>query len=303
MWGCSGPESATAGAVWRRIWPSRAPPCFQHRWAAVARRYKSTPRIAAYELLSEPRAPEEKQARNAVVSTLCTSLPPALSHPHFIPHTTLIAPAYADAMPWVVHTQQEAVWRFYAEACAAVRANDPRTPCLVGAPRFYNRANLRTPLPPPGALSVPVAAASGAPSSSPSSPSSSLSSSSRQLDAEASAALLHDGVLYAFNLFSPLPFVHLREGSTAFPGDAPCCEVHSPSLHPTNTMSNVKQTRLRRRKDNKTPNAVGEEVRECEKTSARKQRKNRVWRATHTVRAARALEAERVSPSPQSTVK
>tara|TARA_B110001452_G_scaffold245715_1_gene230557 strand:+ start:559 stop:1071 length:513 start_codon:yes stop_codon:yes gene_type:complete len=31
-WGCPGPESATAGAAWRRIWPNWA--CFQHRWAA-----------------------------------------------------------------------------------------------------------------------------------------------------------------------------------------------------------------------------------------------------------------------------
>ena len=148
---------------------------FVTMWAAVARRYASTPRIAAYELLSEPRAPEDLQ---------------------------------------------DAVWRFYAEACAAVRANDPRTPCLVGAPRFYNRANLHTPLPPPGALTVPVAASGsgggggGAAST----------TTMREFDAESSAALLRDGVIYAFNLFSPLPFVHLR--AAAFPGDAPCCEVH-----------------------------------------------------------------------------
>lgn len=38
--------------------------------------------------------------------------------------------------------QPETVRRFYAEACAAVHAQDPDTPCLIGGAPFYHADTL-----------------------------------------------------------------------------------------------------------------------------------------------------------------
>lgn len=40
--------------------------------------------------------------------------------------------------PRVRDVEPEIVRRFYADACAAARTKDPRTPCVVGPAPFYN---------------------------------------------------------------------------------------------------------------------------------------------------------------------
>jgi len=64
-WGCPGPESATAGATWRRIWPNRAPACFRHRFECVKAKYAAEKK-ALLDRVDSSRARGAKEDANSL---------------------------------------------------------------------------------------------------------------------------------------------------------------------------------------------------------------------------------------------
>ena len=85
----------------------------------------------------------------------------------------------------------ESVRSFYAAACAAVHAEDPRTPCMIGAAPYYRSTSLQD---------VFLADATGP-------------------------------MIYAFNFFSPKAYVNGLLADQAYPGSMRCCDAYGSGWH------------------------------------------------------------------------